>query len=631
MCGFVGFYKKSGITEENILCAKEMSFAIRHRGPDLDKAYVSEKLVFAFRRLSIIDLEGGSQPFISENGRFSCVYNGEVYNYLELKAELEQKGHQFATNSEVEVMVKMYSLYGAGFISRLRGMFAFMIYDKENDVIMAGRDPFGIKPLYYRKDADGIVFCSEMKGFFFEPGYTGFGVSKTLLQHYLTFQYVSEPDTMSGDISILPKGSYLLYDGKDDGKTDILSYYKPIFSQNKSSTYAQKKAKLREAIESSVQYHMLADVAVGSFLSSGVDSAIITAIASKIVPGIKAFTVGFDVKGYSEIEDATAISSHLDIEHIKLQCTLKDFTDNYEKVIYHLDSPVADPSVVAIYLISQEAAKHVKVILSGEGSDELFGGYRQYASAIPASKIYALPSFIKSFLMALARMLPEHIKGKGLITRGCVPIEQRFVGNAFVFSEEEKKRILRTYDSNVHFTQRTKGIYSQAGDYSMIQKMQHCDLNTWLPSDILVKGDRLSMAHSLEARVPYLDKEVFKAARELCDKDKITKETTKYILRDAFSDILNKETVMRPKLGYPVPVRVWLKDELYDWATKIIKESTATEYIDSNEALKLLELHRNGSVDYYKHIWTILTFITWYRLYVTDSMTTKNRILHGEL
>ncbi|HBR32118.1 MAG TPA: asparagine synthase (glutamine-hydrolyzing) [Clostridiales bacterium] len=631
MCGFAGYYKKAGITDENKLSAREMSYSIRHRGPDLDRVYECEKLIFAFRRLSIIDLEGGGQPFISDDGRFICVYNGEIYNYLELKSELEKKGHCFKTNSEVEVMVTLYSLYGAGFISRLRGMFAFVIYDKENDFLMAGRDPFGIKPLYYRKDSDGIVFCSEMKGYFFDKNYKGFDVDKALLQHYLTFQYVSEPDTISGDIFILPKGSYMLYYGKKDGKTDILTYYKPVFSQNKTSTYLQKKANLRKAVESSVEYHMLADVPVGSFLSSGVDSAIITAIASKISPGIKAFTIGFDVKGYSELEDAAAISSHLDIDHIKLQCTLKDFTDNYERVIYHLDSPMADPSVVAIYLISREAAKHVKVILSGEGSDELFGGYRQYASAIPAAKIYSLPSFIKSFLMILARLLPEHVKGKGLITRGCVPIEQRFVGNAFVFSENEKRGILRTYDSNVHFTQRTKDIYTQVGDYTMIQKMQHCDLNTWLPSDILVKGDRLSMAHSLEARVPYLDKEVFKAARELCDSDKISKDTTKYILRDAFADILNKETVMRPKLGYPVPVRTWLKDELYDWAAEIIKESTADEYIDSGEALKLLERHRNGKYDYYKHIWVILTFITWYKLYVTDAKTTKNRILNGEL
>ena len=631
MCGFAGIYKKSGVSYNDRQDGRDMSFAVRHRGPDLDKAYENEKLFFAFRRLSIIDIEGGSQPFVSDDGRFCCVYNGEIYNYLELKSELEQKGHSFETNSEVEVMVRLYSIYGAGFISRLRGMFAFIIYDKLSDVLMAGRDPFGIKPLYYRNDNEGIVFCSEMKGFFFDSGYKGFGVDNRLLQHYMTFQYVPEPDTISGEISILPKGSYLFYSGKEDAKTDIISYYKPVFSANRSSTYEQRKRKLREAVENSVRYHMLSDVPLGSFLSSGVDSAIITAIASRIEPGIKAFTIGFDVKGYSELEDAEAISSHLDINHIKLQCSLKDFTDSFEKTIYHLDSPLADPSVVAIYLISREAAKHVKVILSGEGSDEMFGGYRQYASAIPAMRIYKLPSFIKAALMMLARLLPDNVKGKGLIMRGCTPIEQRFVGNAFVFSEKQKKGVLRTFDKNVHFTQKTRDIYSQSGIYTAIQKMQHCDLHTWLPADILVKGDRLSMAHSLEARVPYLDKEVFKAARELWDSDKITKNTTKYILRDAFSDILNRETIIRPKLGYPVPVRAWLKDELYDWAATIIKESSADEFIDGSAALELLEQHRKGRADYYRHIWVILTFITWYRLYVTEAERTKNRILSGEL
>ena len=456
MCGFAGIYKRNGLRQEDRQDGRDMSFAIRHRGPDLDRVYENDKIILAFRRLSIIDLEGGGQPFVSGDGRYACVYNGEIYNYLELKGELEQKGHAFSTNSEVEVMVRLYSLYGADFISRLRGMFAFIIYDSERDTVMAGRDPFGIKPLYYRLDSEGIVFCSEMKGFLFDSGCGSFGVDKTLLQHYMTFQYVTEPDTIGGGISILPKGSYMLYNGNGDGKKDIVSYYRPVFSPANSSGYDEKKKRLREAIESSVRYHMLSDVPLGSFLSSGVDSAIITAIASKIAPGIKAFTVGFDVKGYSELEDAAAISSHLDIDHIKLQCTLKDFTDNYEKVIYHLDSPLADPSVVAIYLISREAAKHVKVRLSGEGSDELFGGYRQYASAIPTSRIYNLPSFIKSFLMLLARLLPEHAKGKGFITRGCTPIEKRFVGNAFVFSEEEKKGLLRTFDSNVHFSQRDR-------------------------------------------------------------------------------------------------------------------------------------------------------------------------------
>lgn len=627
MCGFIGIYNKNGVSGTGKADAAAMSHAIRHRGPDLDRAYGEGRAYFAFRRLSIIDLEGGAQPFVSDDGRYFAVYNGEVYNYLELREELISRGVAFRTRSEIETLVALYENHGPSFINRLRGMFAFLIYDNKTGVLMAGRDPFGIKPLYYRETADGHVFASEMKAFLFDSGYDGFKVDPTLLQHYLTFQYVTEPDTITGDIRILPKGSYMLCDGEH---TETECYYRPVFAPAKGS-YAEKKLRLREAVERSVESHMLSDVPLGSFLSSGVDSAVITAVASKLSPGIKAFTVGFDVPGYSELEDAAAISAHLDIDHIKLQCTLKDFTDSYEKVIYHLDSPVGDPSVVAIYLISQEAARHVKVILSGEGSDELFGGYRQYATAPACDRLGRLPRFIKAPLAALARVLPPSVKGRGFLLRGLTPVEQRFVGNSFVFDELSKRRILKTFDPAVHFTDRTKDIYAQASGYGTLLKMQYCDLHTWLPSDILVKGDRLSMAHALEARVPYLDKEVFKAARSLCDRDKLSHDTTKYILRDTFSDLLNRETVVRPKKGYPVPVRVWLRGELYEWARHILAENPAEQYIDTAEALRLLELHRTGKGDYYHHIWVLLSFMTWYRLYIADAETTKRRVAEGEL
>lgn len=613
MCGFIGMFKYSlPLTENDRKDIVNMSSLISHRGPDSDKCLFLKNAGFGFRRLSIIDLEGGEQPYVSPDGRYVAVYNGEIYNYLVLRDELIKSGEKFTTRSEIEVMVRLYSIYGASFINRLRGMFSFLIYDNLKNTITAGRDPFGIKPLYYRESKDGVIFSSEMKAYLADSSYDGFKVDKTLLQHYMTFQYVTEPDTISGDIKILPAGHYMTV-GKT---TDTTCYYKSVFSPNKSLKYDEKKKALREAVEKSVEAHLLSDVPVGAFLSSGVDSAIVTAIASKIQPGIKAFTIGFDVKGYSELEDAEQISKHLHINHIKLQCNIKDFTDNYERVIYHLDSPVADPSVVAIYLISKEAAKHVKVVLTGEGSDELFGGYRIYDTVRSSAFLARFPSFLKRMLLWVASSLPDNVKGKNFLIRSCTPLEKRYVGNSFVFSENAKKDILKTFDKSVCFTDRTKDIFAESRGSSPLIRMQHCDMNTWLRSDILVKGDRLSMANSLEARVPFLDKEVFKAASLLCDKDKIKKHTTKYILRDVFSDILNKETIVRPKLGYPVPVRVWLKDELYDWASDIIRNSTAGDYINSAEALKLLEDHRRGKADLYHEIWVILTFITWYKLYI---------------
>lgn len=613
MCGFIGMFKKDyTISDRDKNDIVLMSKAIAHRGPDSSEELFGEHIGVAFRRLSIVDLSGGGQPYTTADGRYTAVYNGEIYNYSELKQELESKGEAFATNSEVEVLVRMYSIYGASFINRLRGMFAFLIYDKTKNSLMAGRDPFGIKPLYYRKTAEGILFSSELKAYLYDSDYDGFKVDRKLLQHYMTFQYVTEPDTICGDIFILPSGCYMMCDESEN----VFCYYKPVFSPVKNMTYDEKKRNLRNAVEKSVEYHLMSDVPIGSFLSSGIDSAVVTAVASKLKPGIKAFTVGFDVARYSELDDAAQIAAGLDVEHIKLQCNIDDFKNAYEKVIYHLDSPVADPSTVAIYLICQETVKHVKTVLTGEGSDEIFGGYRIYDTARSSKIIANLPAFVKKPLLSVANKMPNGARGKQFLIRGCTPVEKRYVGDSFVFTEEAKKPLLKTFDENIHYYDRTADIYAQAEGLSALLKMQNCDMNTWLRSDILVKGDRLSMAHCLEARVPFLDKEVFKAASALCDSDKIRKGTTKYILRDAFSDLVNPETVMRPKLGYPVPVRVWLKDQLYDWARDIITNSTAEEYINSTEALKLLEAHRRGNADLYHEIWTVLTFITWHKLYI---------------
>ncbi|MBR5296169.1 MAG: asparagine synthase C-terminal domain-containing protein, partial [Clostridia bacterium] len=383
----------------------------------------------------------------------------------------------------------------------------------------------------------------------------------------------------------------------------------------------------------SVRYHMISDVPVGTFLSSGIDSAIVTALSSKINPGIKAFTVAFGVKEYSEIDDASAISKHLDVEHIKVVRDVEDFKNAFEKVVYSLDFPVADPSTVAIYLVCQEAAKHLKVVLSGEGADELFGGYKVYDESRFSSKIYGLPKPIRSVLAWLAAVLPDNVKGKNLLYRGTTPLEQRYIGNAFVFNEKEKKAFLNTFDPAVRFHQPEKEIYAhaKANGLSPMQQMQYVDMRSWMRGDILVKGDRLSMYHSLEVRVPFLDKEVFRVASSLCDDEKLAHGTTKYILRDAFKDLVDDATFLRPKLGYPVPVRAWLRGELYPWAKEILENMTCTDYIDRKAALQLLEDHKEGRADNYRKLWTILVFVTWYRLYVSDADETRRRIILGEL
>ena len=615
MCGFVGMFKNTSLDEESRALVTKMSETIDYRGPDEGKMLFFEKLAIAFRRLSIIDLEKGSQPF-EYGDRYVGLFNGEIYNYRELRQELTEKGFEFKTNSEIEVMLTLYSVEGESFINKLRGMFAFSFYDKEKNTLMLGRDPFGIKPLYYIEREGQLLFSSESKAFYNDPALDTTLIDKEKLQHYFTYQYIPEPSTLHPEIKILPAGSYAFVDFETEKPVRIEKYYTPVFTPRKADDFEKKAAELREVVEESVKYHMISDVDVGTFLSGGIDSAVITATASKLNPGIKAFTVAFGEKEYSEINEAEGIAKHLDVEHIKLVAGLEDFKRAFDKVVYHLDFPVADPSTMAIYLICEEAARHLKVVLSGEGSDELFGGYKVYGETVTSDKINALPKFIKAPLAGISKIMPDGMKGKALLYRGTTPLEKRYVGNAFIFDEKSKKKILKTASDSVHFSDLTQDIYRDVEGLPGITKMQYVDMNTWLRGDILVKGDRLSMAHSLEVRVPFLDKEVFRLASTLATEEKLSHGTTKYIFRHAFRDLVNPETVMRPKLGYPVPVRKWLKNELYDWAKDIIVNSNATDYIDTAEALRMLDAHREGREDNYRKLWVVLVFIKWYSLFV---------------
>ena len=612
MCGFVGMFKKAPLEEEEKSLILKMSDSIDFRGPDEGRSVFFDNAAVGFRRLSIIDLEKGSQPF-ELGDEYLGVFNGEIYNYRELRQELIAEGEEFDTNSEIEVMLKLYRKIGKSFINRLRGMFAFALFDRKNKTLMLGRDPFGIKPLYYIEREGKLLFSSEAKALYLEPSVDRTKVRPDSVQHYFTYQYVPEPATLHPEIRILPAGHFMFCDFS--GENHIEKYYTPTFRPAKADDFEKKAREVREVIESSVKYHMISDVDVGTFLSGGIDSAVITATASKINPGIKAFTVAFGEKEYSEIDEASSIAKHLDVEHIKLIASIEDFKRAFDKVVYHLDFPTADPSTMAIYLICEEAARHLKVVLSGEGSDELFGGYRIYNESTASSKIYALPEFIKRALRGVGNLLPEGFKGKQLIYRGTTPLEKRYVGNAFLWNEEEKKKILKTWSPDIHFSQITEPIYKECEHLSPMTRMQYVDMHTWLRGDILVKGDRLSMAHSLEVRVPFLDKEVFRVASTLHDSEKLSHNTTKYILRYAFRDLVDEETFMRPKLGYPVPVRKWLRGELYSWARDIIENSSDNPFVNKEQALSLLERHRDGSEDNYRKIWAVLVFQRWYDFY----------------
>ncbi|GGH75065.1 asparagine synthase (glutamine-hydrolyzing) [Pullulanibacillus pueri] len=617
MCGFVGFVSnrllEPGKHEQNNMV--ERTNIITHRGPDDNGFYTDDTVQFGFRRLSIIDLEGGHQPLSFEDDRFHIIFNGEIYNYLEIKEELVKEGVTFSTTSDTEVILALYATRGEEAVKSLRGMFGFVIWDKQEKKLFAARDPFGIKPFYYMETNDGTFFASEKKSLLI--GEEPHPVAQEALQHYLTFQFVPEPETMNANIRRLAPGHYLT---KKVGEEMVIkSYWKPTFSPSNQGLDEAKKS-IREALRDSVQMHMRSDVPVGAFLSSGIDSTSIVALAKEFHPNIQTFTVGFEREGYSEIDIAKDSAEKLGVENIHTVITPEAFIEELPKIIWHMDDPVADPAAIPLYFVAKEASKHVKVVLSGEGADELFGGYNIYREPLDLKWLKKMPKGTQRFIKSVANKLPSDMKGRSFLIRGCTPMEERYVGNAFMFDEDEKRFIMKHHRETTHFTQVTSDIYARANRYTDVETMQYVDIHTWLRGDILVKADRMTMAHSLELRVPFLDKEVFAVASKIPSELKTANKTTKYALREAMRGIVPDSILYRKKLGFPVPIRVWLKNELYDWAKNLIRESGTDEWINKSYVYKLLDDHRNDKRDNSRKIWTTLIFMLWHQIYVEKAM-----------
>lgn len=608
MCGLVALIKQKQITVDDLAFTYESLQKMRHRGPDDQDIYYNSHAILGFNRLSIIDLKQGSQPF--HNDDFSChlLFNGEIYNYQELRGQLEKLGFSFTTHCEAEVILALYDLLGKDFITQLRGMFSLVLYDELKGELLAVRDRFGIKPLYYYEQ-DGVLFLtSELKPFKRQITPES-SLDFVALQHYFTFQYIPEPLTCLKDVHTLEPGTYLTYQVH---KGITIQTYNTIQLIPHNQISSLHKEQLESVIKESVRAHLQSDVEVGCFLSGGVDSSIITACASKYHPSIKAFTIGFHEAGYSEIEAATKTAESLKIPLYTRYIKSDEFMNATKKVIETLDSPIADPSVTAIYLVAQEARKHVKVILSGEGADELFGGYRIYREPKSLEIFNYLSPLCKKSLLTLSQFIPSGVKGKSFIERGCTPLKDRYVGNAFVFNEAEKERLLNFYDHQFTFKDITAPIFEENKHLDPVSQMQMIDLKTWLRGDILVKSDRLSMAHALELRVPFLDQKVFQLARQLTTSEKIGPSQTKVLLREAFKEMLPSHVFEAHKKGYPVPLKIWLKDELYDQAKTLILSPSCVHLIDQKVALNYLDQHALGFQNHARKIWTLMTFVMWY-------------------
>ena len=604
MCGIVGFIDKSKDKKKII---KDMADLIIHRGPDSDGYYVDDNIALGFRRLSIIDLGTGSQPIFNEEKDKVIIFNGEIYNYQIIKEDLLSKGHKFTTKADTEVILHGYEEYGEKILNKLRGMFAFVIYDIKTKELFGARDFFGIKPFYYYIDDEVFMFGSEIKSFLGNPNFKK-EFNKEMLPLYLSFQYSALEDSFFKNVYKLKPGCYFKY---KDGKFKLEKYYNLELEPYEDRSFDDFKDGIRDLLNDSVEAHKVSDVEVGSFLSSGVDSSLIATISSVN----KTFTVGWDNNNYSEIDYAKDLSKKIKVKNISKKISKSEYFEKFPMIQYYMDEPLADPSAIALYFVAEIASKHVKVCLSGEGADEIFGGYNIYQEPFTVSWYYKIPFPIRKFIGVLATPFRNHSGFNFLIRRG-KKIEDRYIGNAFIFDTYEIDKVLN-YKSNKKYTDLTKPYYKHCKNYDDVMKMQYIDFNFWLVGDILLKADKMSMANSLEVRVPYLDRVLVDYARHLPTQYKVNEKVTKYAFREVAKEVLDKKVANKKKLGFPVPIRVWLREEdTYNLVKNTFLEGS--EFFNTKYLIKLLDDHKNEKRDNSRKIWTIYTFLVWYKQYFND-------------
>ncbi|UOR10802.1 asparagine synthase (glutamine-hydrolyzing) [Halobacillus amylolyticus] len=611
MCGFIGILHNKGnqVNQEYEQAFNANNNLIKHRGPDDEGYYHDDYISLGFRRLSIIDIESGQQPFHFENERYWMVFNGEIYNYVELREQLKAKGYTFQTESDTEVIAVLFQDQQEQAFSKLRGMFAILIWDKETKSLYGARDPFGIKPFYYTENDDSLSFASEKKSL----AQAGDKVDTEALQHYLSYQYVPEPMTLTEGVHKVEPGHYFIKTPEEPLHIERYFHatFNPVLTDEK-----QMITRIQDSLINSVDVHMRSDVPVGSFLSGGIDSSIIVAIAKDFNPNIKTFSVGFEREGYSEVDVAKETADKLNVTNHSYIITPEEYVQKLPKIMWHMDDPLADPACVPLYFVAREARKDVTVVLSGEGADELFGGYNIYREPESLKAFNSIPPVVKKALQKVAHILPEGMRGKSFLERGTTPLEDRYIGNAKMFEEPEKEQLLANFRKDSTYQSLTKSLYENVQEEHPVHQMQYVDIHTWLRGDILLKADKMTMANSLELRVPFLDKEVFNAARGLPVDSKIADGTTKSILRKAARGIVPDHVLDRKKLGFPVPIRHWLRNELYDWAKTLIATSDTDHLIHKSVVLDLLEAHVQQKGDYSRKIWTVLMFMLWHQIYV---------------
>ena len=601
MCGIVGLVTKK--EKENTI--KLMSDRIKHRGPDGDGYFIDGDVALGHRRLSIIDLSTGDQPMFNEDGSVVTVFNGEIYNYQQLKEELKALGHDFKTKSDTEVLVHGYEEWHTDLPKHLRGMFAFAIYDKNKNEVFLARDNFGIKPLYYAKMNDTFMFASEIKAFLDVPDFEKI-FNESILETYLEFSFVPTNETFFKGVHRLDAGCSLLY---KDGEIKLNKYFKLDFKEENMS-FEDAVKNISDVMKDSVEKHLIADVEVGSFLSSGIDSSYIVSLAKPD----KTYTVGYENKKYDETMYAKDLAEKLGIKNESKIITKEEYLENISKIMYHLDEPTSDPAAISLYFVAKLASKDLKVVLSGEGADEFFGGYNYYREEVDYKFYNKLPYCVRHVIGKIASIFPEG-RGFNFLVRRGEKLENSYIGVNRNFSSKMAKKVLKN-NYELKAIDVTKDVYNEFKNYSNIDKMQAIDINFWLMKDILLKADRMTMASSIEGRVPFIDKEVFKVASHLPFDYKVTKENTKVALRAAAKEVIPTEAYKKKKLGFPVPVREWIKEgDFKEEVEKTLNSDVANKYFNTKIINKMFEEHINGKKDNYRKIWTIYTFIKWYQVF----------------
>ena len=608
MCGFAGYIHNYGTFDKEEVIHK-MADRIKHRGPDDAHYYIDDGIALGFRRLSIIDLEGGRQPILNEDGSLVLLFNGEIYNYQELREELIKAGHVFTTKTDSETILHGYEEYGKKILDRLRGMFAFIIWNKNTKELFGARYIFGIKPFYYYKKGKEFMFGSEIKSFLSHPNFEK-ELDEDMIPLYLSYEYSPDERTIFKNVFKLPGAHCFTY---KNGELKVERYYKIEYKIEDDKSLEYWEDAITKEFTESVSMHQIADVEVGCFLSSGVDSSYVVKEISKGTKKVKTFSVGYEEEKYSELPYAQDFSNVIGVPNIANKVSADEFFDAVPEIQYYMDEPLPNPSEIPLYFLAKNARRYVKVVLSGEGADELFGGYPMYLAGGHFDHYsHKVPRPVRKVLGTVAKHCPN-FKGKNFLVRGAMEPYQRFMRANYVFQSAERQKFLKRPIASKVPEEYSKRYFDEVSNLDEPTQLQYVDMHTWMIYDILLKADRMSMANSLELRVPFLDKKMLELSTRIPSRYRAANETTKIALRGAAIKQLPERTANKKKLGFPVPLNDWLReDKYYNKVKAAFQSDIAEKFFVTSELMKLLDDHKSGKALNMQKIWSFYTFILWY-------------------